>query len=376
MYVSSFLFISMLYFFFPACASEGKPAPSQSAQDVKIQIPKENTKKEEKIADTAEFVFGNAEIQKELHKVIKNNDLNKAFAIIAKVAAEEKDQNLADKKMRDGLQSIYSFLEKIRMEAVVDKNDGAKPFCLQVSVGADDKKLPLANVEVVVEYPFYTAETLVGEISFILTTDGEGKIFFTLPPNKNESKALVYIKTPIITNEENIVPKNLFYSLAYADAAAPQHGNATTKKRISSTICILDYNKNGTAITYDNLTSTRLLGGLMKRRFTGVGIDTQGNIGKVPDSEVIAAARKKFGGGVRRFMFGLTRVEKLEKGEDGLWLCTLSGKLSVWDFSTEKFTHHFTATYTTKGKTEAQAYSLARTNMGDVVLAEVLNYGL
>ncbi|AAC65665.1 hypothetical protein [Treponema pallidum] len=162
---------------------------------------------------------------------------------------------------------------------------------------------------------------------------------------------------------------NLVCRVAAPSSDPKQH---PVRRQVSTTICILDYGKTGRPLTHENLTATRLLGGLLKRRFVNIGLDSLYGVGKVPDHAVIARARKKFGGNVRRLVFGLTQVRRLERDSDARWKCVLFAQLHVWDFPKGAYTHHFTAQCTETGDTESQSYVRARTRMGETVLSDVL----
>lgn len=115
--------------------------------------------------------------------------------------------------------------------------------------------------------------------------------------------------------------------------------------------------------------------GLMKRGFTRVGLDEYRELANTDEAVVIRAAQAKIGTAVDRFIFGKTYITV--KTEDNItFTCTIRADISIWNFKQARKINQFTFTHTAEAKTKAQAILLARTNLGETVIAESFNYSL
>ena len=78
---------------------------------------------------------------------------------------------------------------------------------------------------------------------------------------------------------------------------------------------------------------------------------------------------------MERFIFGRAYIT-VETTEDNAFICTIRADISIWDFKLARKINRFTFTHTAKAKTKAQAILLARTDLGETVIAETFNYSL
>ena len=309
----------------------------------------------------------------ELTQAVENYDIHKALALFNAIYesynGQENHTILIDARKR-----IEPLLEAISIEAgnnPVPVNAGSpftQPFTARVVITAPDKQFPLDNYPVTVMYPSAgTGSTLKREL---VRTDSDGFLYFT-PPTSNRAcdGKLFFCLYPIRkdTALADDVTDNLSVSFPYKVA--------TTEKRIPSIISILDYDENNTPIFSGNITATRLLAGLMKRRFSRIGLDEYRELANADDASVVHAAQAKIGTAVDRFIFGRTYIT-VETAEDNTFICTIRADISIWDFKQARKLHQFTFEHTANAKSKTQSILLARTDLGETVIAETLNYSL
>ena len=314
-----------------------------------------------------------ARLLPELTRAVENYDIHKVLALFNAIYESCKGQE-DNAVLIDARKRIEPLLEAISIEAVnkpAPVNAGSpftQPFTARVVITAPEKQFPLDNYPITVLYPSAgTGSSLKREL---VRTDSDGFLYFTPPtPNRACDGTLFFCLYPVkkdaaLTDDAT---DNLSVSFPYKVA--------TTEKRISSIIAILDYDENNTPIFSSNITSTRLLMGLMKRGFTRIGLDEYRELAHTDENSVIRAAQAKIGAAVDRFIFGKTYIT-VKAAEDNTFICTIRAEISIWDFKQARKINRFTFTHTAKAKTKAQAISLARTDLGETVIAETFNYSL
>ncbi|UTC57434.1 hypothetical protein ABK01_03625 [Treponema sp. OMZ 305] len=314
-----------------------------------------------------------ARLLPELTQAVENYDIHKMLALFNAIYescnGQEDNAILIEARNR-----IEPLLETISIEAVSSPapvNVGSpftQPFTARVVITAPEKQFPLDNYPITVLYPSAgTGSALKKEL---VRTDSDGFLYFT-PPTSNRAcdGKLFFCLCPVkkSTALADEATDNLSVSFPYKVA--------TTEKRIPSIIAILDYDENNTPIFSGNITATRLLTGLMKRGFSRIGLDEYRELANTDEASVIRAAQTKIGAAVDRFIFGRTYIT-VETTEDSTFTCTVRADISIWDFKQARKINRFTFTHTAKAKTKAQAISLARTDLGETVIAETFNYSL
>ena len=113
----------------------------------------------------------------------------------------------------------------------------------------------------------------------------------------------------------------------------------------------------------------------MKRGFSRIGLDEYRELVAADETSIIRAAQAKIGTAVDRFVFGRTYIT-VDMAENNTFMCTIRADISIWDFKLARKINQFTFTHTAKAKTKAQAILLARTDLGETVIAETFNYSL
>lgn len=309
----------------------------------------------------------------DLTQAVENFDIHKALALFGTIY-ELCDGQEDNDTLIDAYSRIQPILDIISIEAInksAPVNVGSpftQPFAARIVVTTPEKQFPLDNYPITVLYPSAgTGSRLKTEH---IRTDSDGFLYFTPPtPEKACDGMLSFCLFPkrkdtALTNTMG----NLFVSFPYKVA--------TTEKRIPTIIAILDYDENNSPVFSGNITATRLLTGLMKRGFSRIGLDEYRELANADDASVIHAAQAKIGTAVDRFIFGRTYITIEDAADDTTFICTIRADISIWDFKQARKLHQFAFEHTAAAKTKAQAISLARTGLGETIIAETLNYSL
>ena len=309
----------------------------------------------------------------DLTQAVENYDIHKALTLFGTIY-ELCDGQEDNDTLIDAYSRIQPILDIISIEAInkpAPVNVGSpftQPFAARIVVTTPEKQFPLDNYPITVLYPSAgTGSRLKTER---VRTDSDGFLYFTPPtPEKACDGTLSFCLFPkrkdtALTNTLG----NLFVSFPYKVA--------TTEKRIPSIIAILDYDENNTPVFSSNITAMRLLTGLMKRGFSRIGLDEYRELVETDEASVIRAAQTKIGSVVERLIFGKTHITVDRAEDNNAFTCTIQATISVWDFKQAQKIHQFSFEHTTEAKTAAQAISLARTDLGETIIAETLNYSL
>ena len=357
-------------------AKEVTTSPGTEPESVTEQVyPEQTPQTAEPVNNVPETVPGAqraARLLPELAQAVENYDIHKALALFGTIyeSCNGQEENAI---LIDARQRIQPLLGIISIEAIsrpAPVNAGSpftQPFTARVVVTSPEKQFPLDNYPIAVLYPSSGTGSSV-KMEFV-RTDADGFLYFTPPtPEKACDGSLFFYLSPegkgsSLTN----AAENLFVSFPYKVA--------TTEKRISTIIAILDYDENNTPIFSSNITATRLLTGLMKRGFSRIGLDEYRELAGSDETSVIHAAQSKMGASVDRFIFGRTYIT-VDTANNNMFSCTIRADISIWDFKQARKINQFAFTYTAEAKTKAQAIFLAHTDLGEAVIAETFNYSL
>ena len=349
--------------------------PIKESNDAAGQI---HTEQPPKTANPVNYVPKTAQraarLLPELTQAVNNYDVHKAFALFGAIYESCNGQE-NNKTLIDARQRIQPLLNAVSLEAVNQPapvsagSPFTRPFAARIVITAPEKQIPLDNYPVTVLYPSSgTGSSLKTDI---VRTDTGGFLYFTPPiPEKACDGTLFFYLSPTGAGDAASLAaaaKNLSVSFPYKVA--------TKEKRVPTIIAILDYDENNTPVFSSNTTATRLLTGLMKRGFSRVGLDEYRELAETDEVSVIHTAQSKIGTAVDRFIFGRTHIT-VEPAEDNTFVCTIRADISIWDFKQTRKVHQFTFEHTAKAGTKAQAISLARTDLGETVIAETFNYSL
>ena len=369
-------FLSLIVSCASAAAKEVTASSVAEAENATEQVylgrTPERSKSASNAPETAPGTQRAARLLPELEQAVEDYDVHKALALFGTIYescnGQEENAILIDARKR-----IRPLLEVISIDAIngpAPVNAGSpftRPFTARVVVTTHEKQFPLDNYPITVLYPSSgTGNSLKEDI---VRTDSDGFLYFTPPIPEKACDGTLYFYLPPEGKSTSLTDtaENLSVSFPYKVA--------TAEKRRPTIIAILDYDENNTPIFSGNITATRLLTGLMKRGFRRIGLDEYRELAATDEVPVIRAAQSKIGTAVERFIFGRAYIT-VETTEDNAFICTIRADISIWDFKLARKINQFTFTHTAKAKTKAQAILLARTDLGETVIAETFNYSL
>ena len=369
-------FLSLIVSCASAAAKEVTASSVAEAENATEQVylgrTPERSKSASNAPETAPETQRAARLLSELEQAVEDYDVHKALALFGTIYescnGQEENAILIDARKR-----IRPLLEVISIDAIngpAPVNAGSpftRPFTARVVVTTHEKQFPLDNYPITVLYPSSGTGSSLKEA--IVRTDSDGFLYFTPPIPEKACDGTLYFylspegKSTPLTDTAEKLSVSFHYKVA------------TAEKRIPTIIAILDYDENNTPIFSGNITATRLLTGLMKRGFRRIGLDEYRELAATDEVPVIRAAQSKIGTAVERFIFGRAYIT-VETTEDNAFICTIRADISIWDFKLARKINQFTFTHTAKAKTKAQAILLARTDLGETVIAETFNYSL
>ena len=369
-------FLSLIVSCASAAAKEVTASSVAEAENATEQVylgrTPERSKSASNAPETAPGTQRAARLLPELEQAVEDYDVHKALALFGTIYescnGQEENAILIDARKR-----IRPLLEVISIDAIngpAPVNAGSpftRPFTARVVVTTHEKQFPLDNYPITVLYPSSGTGSSLKED--IVRTDSDGFLYFTPPIPEKACDGTLYFYLPPEGKSTSLTDtaENLSVSFPYKVA--------TAEKRRPTIIAILDYDENNTPIFSGNITATRLLTGLMKRGFRRIGLDEYRELAATDEVPVIRAAQSKIGTAVERFIFGRAYIT-VETTEDNAFICTIRADISIWDFKLARKINQFTFTHTAKAKTKAQAILLARTDLGETVIAETFNYSL
>lgn len=261
-----------------------------------------------------------------------------------------------------------------------------KQFEIAVFLKSGETKEPLKNTGFLIEYPESSGNG--NRRLFAKTKSGEnGVVSFSAPVQNSAIDSVLIMYADFLgaanSDFEGMVPETagilketLNDGIKKNISAEFEYKVATSKKAVTTTIAVLDFDQNNIPLHSENTTAVYLLRGLMQRKFLRTGLDEYRELAKTDDNITVTAARKKFNGLVERFIYGRTKILKIEKEENGTWSCSIEGTVCVWDFKTDRKTNEFKASYFSTGKTKNEAFFNARAKLGETILADKILYGL
>jgi hypothetical protein len=252
-----------------------------------------------------------------------------------------------------------------------------KDFSVKAYSVAQDKKIPLPGLEFSVLYPALAADGSKVVMSESRKSDADGLVAFSAPVPARSGKDKVVIAPALTTRDSALLDSINARKSAGTYAVSFPHVVSTNAKRQSTTIAILDFDKNGKAITSSDPSATTLLAPLVRKGFNRIGMaEFPTQLASGDESAVLKSAKAQFGSGVQRFIFGTAKIESLAQGDDGAWTCTLVTRVSVWDFALDAKVYSTEIRYSSVAKTESAAIEAARKKVAGELLPEDLVYNM
>lgn len=255
-----------------------------------------------------------------------------------------------------------------------------------ISIEKNGIKIPAANIPFIIEYPEHD-ENSTHNIFAKIKSDENGIISFEAPAPRNSADSVLKMYLNFFYEDENetqnslsenteLINKELNREIKEKIIAQFDYKVQTAKKNITTTIAVLDFDQNNIPVYSANTTAVSLLRGLMQRKFLRAGLDEYRELAKQDDAITVTAAREKFHGLVERFIYGRTRIKRIEQTENKKWVCEIEGTVSVWNFKTNKKDKEFTGFYSAESNTKNGAIFNARSILGEKILSDKLLYGL
>lgn len=275
------------------------------------------------------------------------------------------------------------FLSRIKVEKLSDfekvkagrafKNKASAKF----SILENNNYSALSNIDILVSYPIQDGTSSKIEYTMV-KTDEDGVASFSLEafhyPLLSEVKFI-----PKLLNNTDSVPLEFeaFDREEYPNllVSFPCKVAANKKRGLRASIDIADFDENGRAYGR-NRVATSFLGELMKRGYFGHG-NYSSSVMRNPNrnsEDVLPQAKKDFAGNVKDFIFGRTKISKLEKKEDK-WEATCEGKIKIWNMKTDTLAKEIFCSSIASGNSKNEAELKARQNLGSKVLGDIIEYG-
>jgi len=252
-----------------------------------------------------------------------------------------------------------------------------KDFSVRAYTLEQGVKTPLSGLNCTVSWPSVDADGAKITAEQILTTSSDGLATFTSPVPVKSGKGVLTISAALVSHDPILLDSINLRKEKNQLGSSFNYGVSTRARSIPTTIAILDFDKNGKAISGINLSATTLLAPLVRKGFVRIGLgDFAAQLATGDDEVILKAARALFGKAVERFIYGATRIDSLEQNTDGLWSCTVTARITVRDFVNEKTSYATTLSETATGKTEASAINAARVRLAGEDIVQDLFYNL
>ena len=292
--------------------------------------------------------------------------------------------------VRERLQEALSAVSLVPVDYPAETAAGTafrKPFRIKAVRLSGEESVPLAGFPVRIglglesadaSAPAAPAASVAPSAPAAHVAGADGIVSFQAPvPQKAGKDTLVFSAALSSVDPE--------LSASIADLASENgplsvslpHTVFTNAKRHSTTISILDYDKNGKPIRSSNPSATALLKPLVQRGFGRIGMaDFPDQIAAGDSAVLFKAAKSLFGSSVRRFIWGTVKIASLEQGVDNTWTCILSAEIAVHDFVDNAEVFSVTLEGSATAKTEASAITAARAKLAGELLVDALYYGM
>ncbi|ULQ58876.1 hypothetical protein K7I13_10090 [Brucepastera parasyntrophica] len=285
------------------------------------------------------------------------------------------------KEIDENRNKIIRSLDLLSIEAVSSPDETIagrafkKDFSVKISAENDGTVLPVAGLLCAVSCPANPEPS--GAAAKQLKTDGSGVVSFSAPVPAFSGKNNLVI-FPAFETSDPVLSDYINKKIESGTLSAIfPHIVATNKKSISTSISILDYDRNGKPVLNSNVSSTALLMPLVQKGFSRIGMaDFPGQLASGDEDALIRAAAAQFGTGVQRLIYGTVKLTDISQAEDTSWNCTAVANISVWDFTSAVKTFETVIDYTATAKTANAAIDLARKKISGEMLPEELLYNL
>lgn len=241
----------------------------------------------------------------------------------------------------------------------------------------DNIEIPIANADIIIAYP-KQKDTEIKTAYTTLKTDSNGELTFSLSTFEYPMLSKVrFILNFFEFNENSPLELEVLNDeeLSCISTSFPVMVAGKKRKSLKVSIDIVDFTKEGYPYSR-NMVATSLLGEFMRRGYLWPGnysSTIMRNL-SIPMESIIPKAHKDFAGNVKDFIFGRSQITKSEKCETS-WQAICEATIQIWDMEKNLNAKTINCKTSAKGKTEAEATMNARKNLGEKVLADLIEYG-
>lgn len=281
---------------------------------------------------------------------IKENNSKKDDVIELQVEPVKTEAELYEESIKGVKLSVIS-----KPSAVIAGSSFKNPYTVKV----DKDGQPLEGFSVLIRYPSAKKNGIVEFSETTINTDSSG--YVTFMPEKTSfscDSSILFMPNP--KSEDNDVIK-----LAEKLSVTEKY-QVKTKLRSSGIISLVDYNLNEKPLS-DTFSSSLLLKNLMNKGFSSVGnFDIPRNLTGNPDA-IYRHVHGIVGNSLSFLIFGSVKYSGPVTKEDGLYSCTLEGKISCMDLKTGEILYSTVKTVTEKDSSDWKAVNAARVKLSEEI---------
>lgn len=299
-------------------------------------------------------------ITKEISVIVDNPD--------EELLKEEEDNTEVLIKQYEALMSSVSLSPSVLPSPSIKGSSFKKPFSILVSYTDNS---PAKQFPITIEYPQSIHE---GKISFAKAaylSNDEGLVEFESPPTSFSCNSVIsFYPTPEIDiPETQIIIQRIALRIPYL-----------VKTNLSSAggaIALVDYDKQGKLITNNGITSSALLGNLIRSGFSKIGnAEFFKEIDSGDFNALYNSAKSLYGSQISYLIVGTVKYsEEPQKNEEGFTV-SLIADITCLDMQTNVVLYKTSVQTSSTGKTEQSALNSARNEQLAPMLAEKIIYGM
>lgn len=338
--------------------SKTVPASSKTEKNTNL---KQNELKE--IQEKAQI------IQVNLNIALENSEYNKALALsdeLFSLYTPYPDLISQAESLRTHIINAFSSINITKIDVPSETVAGnAFKKSYKILVSNIDTNKPLTALPISITNP---SEEIVA------STDQNGELNYQAPVPQQATSATISFDLMFTSKDEQT--QKALQSLSNLHLKLP-YKVSTNAKKYSTSISVLDYDKNDKPLRSSNPFATTLLKPLINKGFSPIGMsEFVDQIAQGDSALVTKAAKSLFGSSVRRLIWGTAKYKSLEKNDQGEWLCTLVCDIKVYDFTTAQEVFSVILEDSGTGKTESLAVTAARSKLAGEILVDALTYGM
>lgn len=305
---------------------------------------------------------------KELDEIHNNQILNEE-PVTPAVTHEKEENSESITRLYNELVSTVTLTPYVLPSPSIKGSSFKKPFTIKIT---DVDGLPVADFPITVEYPQSISEGTIQFEKLNLISNDQGLVEFTSPQTGFSCNSVIsFYPTPSVEIPElNTMIQRVSLKIPYLVK--------TNLTAAGGSICLVDFDKQGKAITNNGLTSSAVLGHLIRNGFSTLGnAEFYREVALGDYNALYKEAKKIFGSITSYFIIGTVKYEELTlPGEDGLYYVTLKADIICIDMKDNSELYKTAVEATGSGKTEQSALHTARNEQLAPMLAEKIMYGM